>query len=101
MNLYFIPLEAIMIDDSNKNTLAFCIEFIRTHFREHSQQAQCRTWLKTAISILENAPEVSSGNFIISEMTDIDKWLAGSDSKSTSEDMFSKLDMIDTLLKDI
>ena len=88
------------MDQTSKNTLLFCIDFTRTHFREASQTTQCKTWLKTAIEILKNT-DSGSADFIMSELTAVDKWLAGGDSSSTSEDILSRIQTAETLAKDL
>lgn len=90
-----------MIDDSSKNTISFCLEFTRTNLLEHSQNSQCRVWLKTVLTILDGHPEISSQGFMMSEIEDIDKFLSGSNSSLTSNDIYSKLEMVETLLKDL
>ncbi len=89
------------MDQSTKDTLNFCIEFVRNNFREHSQVSMCLVWIKQAVEILEKAPEVSSGTFMINELSAVEKYLTGSDSKSTSEDVSSKLQMVETLIDGI
>ena len=90
-----------IMDQSKKDTLNFCIEFIRNNFREHSQTSMCLVWVKQAVDILEAAPEVGSAVFIINELQAVEKYLTGSDSSSTSEDVNSKLQMIEQLIESI
>jgi len=89
------------MDQSTKDTLTFCIEFVKNNFREHSQVSMCLVWIKQAIEILDKATEVSSAGFISNELSSIEKYLTGSDSSSTSEDVISKIQMIETLMQDI
>lgn len=89
------------MDQSKKDTLNFCVEFIRNNYREHSQVSMCLVWVKQAVEILEGAPEVSSAVFIINELQAVEKYLTGSDSSSTSTDIDSKLQMVETLVAGI
>ena len=89
------------MDQSKKDTLNFCIEFIRNNFREHSQVSMCLVWVKQAKDILEAAPEVGSAVFITNELNAVEKYLTGSDSSSTSEDISQKLQMVETLIASI
>ncbi len=89
------------MDQSTKDTLVFCIDFIENNFREHSQISMCLVWTKQAKDILEKAPEVSSAGFIMNELSSVEKYLTGSDTSSTTQDIISKLDMVKTLVNDI
>ncbi len=89
------------MDQSSKDTLNFCMEFIESNFTVHSQISMCLVWTKQAVDILNKSPEISSAGFIVNELSAIEKYLTGSDTSSTSQDIHSKLDMIKTLLKDI
>lgn len=91
----------LSVEQSEKNTFNFCVDFVKNHFREHSQVSMCLVWIKQAVDILEKAPEISSGVFIINELKAVEKYLTGSDSASTSEDIASKLQMIEVLAESI
>lgn len=88
------------MDQSSKDTLLFCIEFVKNNMREHSQNAMCRTWLKTATDILDRQSDLGSADYIKSELSAVDNWLSGKDGTSTSEDMATKLQTAEMLLKD-
>lgn len=88
------------MDQTSKNTLSFCIEFIKTNYREHSQVSMCLVWIKQATEILGKATELSSAGFIESELAAIEKYLTGKDKSSTTADIDSKVKMIETLLED-
>lgn len=90
-----------MIDSSSKNTLSFCLDFIKANFLEHSQTTMCKTWLKTIVDILDKNSEISSVGFIKSELSAIDGFLSGGSTSLTSNDIYSKIEMIETLLKDL
>lgn len=89
------------MDQANRDTLNFCIEFLKNNFSEHSQTSMCLVWLKKAVEILENERDLSSGDFIIGELNSLEKYIVGNDSSSSSRDMMSKIDMVVTLLKDL
>jgi len=89
------------MDQSTKDTLKFCIEFVKNNFREHSQVSMCLVWIKQATDILDKATEVSSAGFISNELSSVEKYLTGSNSSSTYEDIISKIQMIETLMQDI
>ncbi len=88
------------MDQTSRNTLSFCIEFIKNNYREHSQVSMCLVWIKQATEILANAPELSSAGFIEGELMAIEKYLTGKDKSSTTADIDSKVKMIETLLVD-
>ncbi|MBN2899138.1 MAG: hypothetical protein JXO44_10230 [Clostridia bacterium] len=89
------------MDQTSKNTLNFCIEFIKNNFTERSQISMCLVWLKQAIELLEKETDLSSGMFIVNELGAIEAYLIGKDTSSTSADVISKIQMIETLLKDL
>ncbi len=78
------------MDLSTKNTIDFCLQFIKNNVDEASQRTMCRTWIKTAITTLS-----SGGNdFVITELESIDKFFSGADGKMTSVDVLTKVDTI-------
>ncbi|MCK8060044.1 MULTISPECIES: hypothetical protein [unclassified Fusibacter] len=86
------------MDQTSKDTLAFCIEFSKNNMNAASQVTMCRVWLKTAIEILEKNIDLGSAAYIKSEIESVDKWLAGGDSRSTSNDIYTKLQTIESLM---
>lgn len=88
------------MDQTSKNTVSFCIEFIKNNFYEHSQISMCLVWMKQAVEILEKDIELSSAGFIVNELSAIERYLTGKDTSSTRADIDSKLRMIETLLND-
>ncbi len=88
------------MDQTSKNTLNFCIEFIKNNLGDRSQVSMSLVWLKQAVEILEKEEALSSAGFIENELSAIEKYLMGKDTSSTSADIDSKLKMIETLLED-
>lgn len=89
------------MNQADRNTLDFCIEFIKNNFGERSQTSMCLVWLKQAVDLLEKEVEFSSGGFIVNELNAIEAYLTGKDRSSTSADVNSKIQMIETLLADL
>ena len=88
------------MDQTSRNTLSFCIEFIKNNYNEHSQVSMCLVWIKQANDILDKETELSSAGFVQSELAAIEKYLTGKDKSSTTADIDSKVKMIETLLED-
>jgi hypothetical protein len=65
---------------------------------EQSQNVQCRNWIKTAKDSIEKSG-LSSSNFILSILDEIDGYFSGSDTHLTSNDILGKIDMIESLLE--
>jgi hypothetical protein len=89
------------MDQTEMNTLAFCIEFSKNNLNAASEVTMCRVWLKNAIEILNKNIDLGSAAYMKSELESIDKWLAGGDSRSTSNDIFSKLKTVESLLSSL
>jgi hypothetical protein len=89
------------MNQADRNTLNFCIEFVKNNFGERSQTSMCLVWLKQAIDLLEKEVELSSAGFIVNELNAIEAYITGKDRSSTSADVTSKIQMIETLLEDL
>ena len=85
------------MNSSSKDTINFCLSFIKDNFDEASQRTMCRTWLKTAVTTIK-AENLGSGDFIISELIAIDQYLSGANSSMTPVDVTTKLDTVNQLL---
>lgn len=88
------------MDQSSKDMLFFCMEFVRDNIYERSQNVQCRTWLKTAMDIIEKS-ELDNGDFIISNLKGADAYFSGADSISTSNNVIDKIKMVEALLQNV
>ncbi|MCT4633160.1 MAG: hypothetical protein N4A76_10510 [Firmicutes bacterium] len=89
------------MNQADKNTLNFCVEFIKGNFSEHSQVSMCLVWLKQAIDIIEKETDLSSGAFILGGLKEIEAYLTGKDGSSSSRDIISKIEMIESLVASI
>lgn len=78
---------------SSQNTFNFCLQFIKDNVNEASQRTMCRTWLKTAITTLDDA-KLSSSGFMINELEAIDTFFSGANGSMTSNDVMSKLQTV-------
>ena len=85
------------MNTSSKDTIMFCLQFIKDNFEEASQRTMCRTWLKTATDTIAKE-NVGSSDFVINELKDIDGYLSGANASMTSVDVLTKLDTIFQLL---
>jgi len=88
------------MDQSSKDMIFFCMEFVRDNIYEQSQNVQCRTWLKTAMDIVEKSG-LDNADFIIGNLKGADAYFSGADSISTSNNVIDKIKMVEGLLKNI
>ena len=85
------------MDQSAKDMIYFCMEFVKNNVYEQSQNVQCRTWLKMAIDIIEqNALE--GGEFMVSNLKSADAYFSGADGTLTSNNVIEKVKMVELLL---
>lgn len=81
-----------------KDMVLFSLSYIKNNMGEQSQNVQCRNWIRTAKDSIEKSG-LSSSNFILSILDEIDGYFSGSDTKLTSNDVLGKIDMIESLLE--
>lgn len=84
------------MNEMERNTLNFCIGFIHEYIDVSSQNGQCRTWLKKAISLIK-AEALDAEPMILSELDAVDDYLSGKETNATSVDIRIKLDTVRVL----
>lgn len=87
------------MNSTTKDTINFCLQFIRINSDNVSQKTQCRTWTKMAIETMAKE-DIGSRDFIISELEAIDRYLSGADGKMTTVDVMNKVETISQLMGD-
>lgn len=85
------------MDQSTKDMIFFCLEFVRNNLYEQSQNVQCRTWIKTATDLIEKSG-LDSSDFMILNLHAIDGYFSGTDSMSTSNHVIEKIKIIESLM---
>lgn len=86
------------MEQSQKDMIIFCLDFVKNNLGEQSQNVQCRNWLKTAIDTLESS-NLSSAGFMIGNLKEVDGYFSGSNSSATSNTVLDKLEMVRSILK--
>ena len=86
------------MDQNSKEMVLFSLSYIKNNMSEQSQNVQCRNWIKTAKDSIEKSG-LSSSNFIMSILDEIDGYFSGSDSKLSSNDVREKMNMVESLLE--
>lgn len=86
------------MNQKEKDMVLFSISYVKNNIGEQSQNVQCRNWIKTAKDSIEKSG-LSSSNFILSLLDEIDGYFSGSDKKLTSNDIREKINMIESLLE--
>lgn len=85
------------MDQTTKDTIVFCFDFVKNNYNEQSQNVQCRNWLAMAIDLVDKS-DLSAKDFVIGSLKEIDGYLSGSNSQATSNTVLEKLDLARTLL---
>ncbi len=85
------------MDQTTKDTIYFCLDFVKTNYSAQSQNVQCRNWLKMAMDLVAKS-QLPTGDFIISNLKEADGYFSGANSSATSNTLFEKIDMVKTLL---
>lgn len=85
------------MDQSSKDMVLFCLDFVKNNYGEHSQNVQCRNWIATAIGLLEKSTLSSSG-FMVMNLKEADGYFSGANSSATANTVIEKIEMVKTLL---
>ena len=86
------------MNQKDKGMVLFSLNYIKNNMGEQSQNVQCRNWIKTAKDSIEKSG-LSSSNFILSILDEIDGYFSGSDTQLSSNDVREKINMIESLLE--
>lgn len=86
------------MNQKSKEMVLFSLNYVKNNMGEQSQNVQCRNWIKTAKESIKKSG-LSSSNFILSILDEIDGYFSGSDTKLTSNDVLEKISMIQSLLE--
>jgi|GEM_PF-1378141 len=81
-----------------KDMMLFSLSYVKNNMSEQSQNVQCRNWIRTAKDSIDKSG-LSSSNFILSILDEIDGYFSGSDTQLTSNDVLGKINMIESLLE--
>ncbi|GAB6106482.1 hypothetical protein [Fusibacter bizertensis] len=87
------------MDQTTKDTIYFCLDFVKSNYSAQSQNVQCRNWLKMAMELIIKS-DLPTGDFIVANLKDADGYFSGVNSNATSNTLFEKIDMVKTLLAD-
>lgn len=85
------------MDQTTKDTIVFCFDFVKNNFSEQSQNVQCRNWLAMAVDLVDKS-DLGAKDFIIANLKEVDGYLSGSNSRATANTVLDKLDLARTLL---
>lgn len=88
------------MDQTTKDTIYFCLDFVKNNHNETSQNVQCRNWIKMAIDLIEKSG-IGISDFMVSNLKEADGYFSGTNSSATSNTVLDKIDMVKTLMKDI
>ncbi len=88
------------MDQSNKDMVFFCLEFVKNNVYEQSQNVQCRIWIKNAVEIIEKS-SLENADFLVLNLHAVDAFFSGHDSSSTTNNIIDKVKLIEALLKDV
>lgn len=85
------------MNSTARDTMNFCLNFIKMNVDEASQKTQCRTWVKMAIDTI-GKEDIGAKDYIISELDAIDRYLSGADGSMTTVDVRNKIDTVYQLM---
>lgn len=85
------------MNQSDKDMVYFCLDFVKNNLHEQSQNVQCRNWLKTASELIGKS-ELGSAGFIISNLKEADDYFSGASASATVNTVLDKIDMVKQLL---
>lgn len=86
------------MDQSSRDMVLFCLEFVRNNVSEQSQNVQCRNWIKKAQELIRNS-QVDSFEFMIMTLDEADRFFSGVDQSATTNTVLEKLKLVESLLK--
>lgn len=85
------------MDQTTKDTIIFCLDFVKNNFSAQSQNVQCRNWLAMAINLVDTS-NLAAKDFIIANLKEVDGYFSGSNSRATANTVIEKLELVRTLL---
>ena len=88
------------MEQSNKDMVLFCLDFVKNNVSVQSQNVQCRNWLKMAMDEIGKSG-FSSSDFVISNLMEVDGYFSGQNARATVNTVYDKIDLVKTLIKDI
>jgi len=88
------------MDQTTKDTIYFCLDFVKNNYGEQSKNVQCRNWIKMAMDLIEKSG-VGIADFMISNLKEADGYFSGTNSSATSNTVLDKIEMVKTLMKDV
>ena len=93
---YYYQKEERM-NQSDKDMVYFCLDFVRNNLGEQSQNVQCRNWLKVACDLIEKS-DLGSADFMVSNLKEADQYFYGSSTSATTNTVREKIDLVKSLL---
>ena len=85
------------MDQSSKDMILFCLDFVKNNYGEQSQNVQCRNWIAMAIDLLEKSTLSSSG-FMVMNLKEADGYFSGANGSATANTVMEKIEMVKALL---
>ncbi len=85
------------MNQSDKDMIYFCLDFVKNNLSEQSQNVQCRNWIKTASDLVEKS-DLGSAGFIVSNLKEADDYFSGASTSATVNTVLDKIEMVKQLL---
>ncbi len=85
------------MNQTDKDMVYFCLDFIKNNVTVQSQNVQCRNWLKIASDLIEKS-DLGSAGFIVSNLKEADGYFSGVNASATSNTVLEKIDLVKSLL---
>lgn len=91
--------EVSKMNQSQKDMVSFCLDFVKNNVSQPSQNVQCRNWLKTAMEQI-TASALPMGDFLVSSLQEADGYFSGVNSAATTNTVIEKIEMVQKLIKE-
>lgn len=85
------------MDQSSKDTILFCLDFVKNQHSVQSQNVQCRNWIAMAIKLIDES-ELGAKDFIVANLKEIDGYFSGVNSRATTNTVLDKLNLVRSLM---
>ncbi|MDH8677833.1 hypothetical protein QE109_06725 [Fusibacter bizertensis] len=85
------------MDQTTKDTIYFCLDFVKNNYSAQSQNVQCRNWIKMAMDLVSKS-DLPTSDFIVANLKEADDYFSGVNGNATSNTLFEKIEMVKTLL---
>lgn len=85
------------MDQTSKDTVLFCLDFVKNQHSVQSQNVQCRNWIAMAIKLIDDS-DLGAKDFIVANLKEVDGYFSGVNANATSNTVLDKLELVRSLM---